>query len=116
MSGPPNSTWFPYIDKVMLALPPQTMKTPTKIHLVLSQIPNFSLYGKKMKGDLKTLIASIYHLRKEDKYKYFNAKLQQLLEQVPNSAEIFIGQDTKVNTGISRDREELVRCARTIWV
>ena len=73
---------------------------------VTLQFPNFNSFNKKIKGDLKVTLASVYNPHVEKQYQGFNNYLTSLVTQIPSNAEIIFGQDINANVGIRSENDK----------
>jgi hypothetical protein len=72
---------------------------------VLLSFPNFDSYGKKIKGELKVFLASVYNPYEEDLYDDFNDADTSLCQKIPSNAIRIFGQDINANVGIRNSED-----------
>ena len=70
------------------------------------KFPNTNSYGKRLKGNTKYFVASVYHPHENKIYRQFNDTLTTILSKVPKSAHAILEQDINANIGIRGDDDD----------
>jgi hypothetical protein len=69
--------------------------------------PNIDSFGKKIAGNLKLFVASVYHPWEKDNYLPFLEELQGILAKAPAKEQRILGQDINANVGVGKEEEGL---------
>ena len=67
------------------------------------QFPRFGQFDRRLRGELKLFIASIYHPVDANEHEEFNDTLSMIVNSVPNSLNFIGGHDVNANLGIRKN-------------
>ena len=85
-----------------ITLPPEHKFEGHFLGVPLS-FPNYDKNGKRLKGNLRLLLCSIYHPHESADHSEFNNILPNIINDAPKHSEIIFGHDINCNVGVCSD-------------
>ena len=101
ISPTPVTTWRAVGAKPLIITPLQSKFVGRFLGLKL-QFPRFNQFNRRVRGELKLFIASIYHPVDSKDHEEFNDTLNMLVKSVPKSSEFISGYDVNANLGVRK--------------